>query len=91
MRCPKCSSELIESVEILPRSRNSGSQSPRSNMGSLTPSIESIQTGRIKYYKCSNPDCPYRRIDEDSSNIFNLVSRARTRNDRDPVVFGSNT
>jgi hypothetical protein len=62
-KCPLCGSELIEIVES---GRSSGSKtvgaSPADYSGSIDVFIAPNTEISIRYYKCSNPDCPYREI-----------------------------
>jgi ribosomal protein S27E len=51
-KCPNCDSELIEIVRA----------SPVDYSGSIDVFIVPDSEISIKYYKCSNPECPYRQI-----------------------------
>lgn len=62
-KCPLCGSELIEMVE---RKVSSGSNVVGTSVydysGSIDVYIAPNSEISIRYYKCSNPDCPYREI-----------------------------
>jgi len=65
-KCPLCNSELIEKVEsVSVRGTASGSTVHGSSIDTYKGSIDVFITPgseiSIKYYRCSNPDCPYLR------------------------------
>jgi hypothetical protein len=65
-QCPLCGSELIERVE---RKVSLGSNVVGTSVYDYSGSIDDIYIAAgseisIRYYKCSNPDCPYRKIIE---------------------------
>lgn len=65
-RCPLCDSELIEKVETValkgvPTGSSVSSGSFDAYYGSVDFYAAPGSEIRIRYYKCSNPDCPYLR------------------------------
>ena len=62
-KCPICSSELIENVE---KKVNSTSNVVGTSVYDYSGSIDVYAAPSseisIRYYTCSNPDCPYRVI-----------------------------
>jgi len=63
-RCPLCGSELIEEVETVSlKGATSGSNVSKGSFdayyGSVDFYVAPSSEIRIRYYKCSNPDCPY--------------------------------
>lgn len=64
-KCPFCGSELIKRVErmVSPGSNVVGT-SVYDYSGSIDVNIAPGSEISIRYYKCSNPDCPYREIIE---------------------------
>lgn len=64
-KCPLCGFELIERVErkVNPSSNVVGT-SVYDCSGSIDVNIAAGSEISIRYYKCSNPDCPYREIIE---------------------------
>jgi hypothetical protein len=65
-RCPLCGCELIEEVETVSlRGTASGSSVAGGSLDAYYGSVDFyVASGSeiiIRYYKCSNPDCPYLR------------------------------
>jgi hypothetical protein len=70
-KCPMCGSELIEELKSASvKGVASGSNVTRGSLDAYYGSVDVYATSspeiHIRYYKCSNPNCPYlkRQIEE---------------------------
>jgi len=65
-KCPMCGSELVEDLKFVSvKGVASGSNVTGGSLdayyGSVDVYVVPNSEIRIRYYKCSNPDCPYLR------------------------------
>lgn len=63
-KCPLCGFELIEELKsVSVKGVASGSNVPRGSFDAYYGSVDVYATPnseiRVRYYKCSNPCCPY--------------------------------